>query len=362
MPNPMLKARSGLQLMFIADALSMPVHWYYDPRDISRQFPGGIQGFEAAPAGHPSSIMNLHSTSGGGRGGQSGSIVGEVILKGRKGLWGQPGVHYHHGMPAGENTLNAHCARLMLRHLNARDYNGPSFLEAYVGFMTADPPLHPDTYAESFHRGFFANWRAGRDLTRCGAITHDTPSIGGLVMIGALALTLLARGMSVDRVKQAARTQLGYTHPDEGLARVCDAYVELLNRLMLSTSVDDARKQIAAVAGATVGAGIMRLLHKPPRDDSLVVGGKYSLACYIDSSWPVVLYLAHKYLEDPLQGLLQNTNLGGENCHRGAVLGTLLGAASVCRLELFGQLLHADQIQAEIEAALRNPPGDPDSG
>ena len=181
-------------------------------------------------------------------------------------------------------------------------------------------------------------------------------------MIGALALTLLARGMSVDRVKQAARTQLGYTHPDEGLARVCDAYVELLNRLMLSTSVDDARKQIAAVAGATVGAGIMRLLHKPPRDDSLVVGGKYSLACYIDSSWPVVLYLAHKYLEDPLQGLLQNTNLGGENCHRGAVLGTLLGAASVCRLELFGQLLHADQIQAEIEAALRNPPGDPDSG
>jgi ADP-ribosylglycohydrolase len=361
MPDFVSDAQSGLQLLFIADALSMPVHWYYDPGDIFRQFPGGIQGFEAAPAQHPSSIMNLHSTSGGGRGGQRGSIVGDVILKGRKDLWGQPGIHYHHGLPAGENTLNAYCARLMLRHLAAGEYDGPGFLEAYVAFMTADPPQHPDTYAESFHRGFFANWRAGKALTECGAVTHDTPSIGGLVMIGALALTLLARGMRVDDVGQAARTQLGYTHPDEGLAVVCDAYVELLHKLLLSTSADDAREQIAAAAASTAGAGFTRLLHAPPREDATVVGGKYSLACYIDSSWPVVLYLAHKYLDDPLQGLLQNTNLGGENCHRGAVLGTILGAASGCRLALFDQLLRADLIQEEIAAALHKHPTDLES-
>ena len=361
MPNVVPKAQSGLQLMFIADALSMPVHWFYNPGDISRQFPGGIQRFEAAPVMHPSSIMNLHSTSGGGRGGQSGSIVGDVILKGRKALWGQPGVHYHHGMPAGENTLNAHCARLMLRHLAAGKYDGPGVLAAYVAFMTADPPQHPDTYAESFHRGFFANWQAGKNLTRCGAVTHDTPSIGGLVMIGALALTMLARGTPVDDVRQAARMQLAYTHPDEGLAMVCDAYVELLHKLLLSTSIDDARAQIEAAAVSTGGAGLTRLLRSPPRDDATVVGGKYSLACYIDASWPVVLYLAHKYLEDPLTGLLRNTNLGGENCHRGAVLGSILGAANGCCLALFDQLLHADQIREEIAAALRSHPTEPDA-
>ena len=353
MLTPLLHAQSGLQLLFIADALSMPVHWYYNPGDITREFPGGIRRFEAAPAKHPTSIMNLHSTSGGGRGGQSGSIVGDVILKGKKSLWGQKGIHYHYGMLAGENTLNAHCARLMLRHLNGRSYHGPGFLKDYVDFMTADPPRHPDTYAESFHRGFFANWKAGKKLTQCGAVTHDTPSIGGLVMIGAMALPLLARGTPVAEVKSATRIQLGYTHPDKGLAMVCDAYVLLLSKLLMSSSIDEARKHIADAARSTISSGITGLLNKPPQEDSLVVGGRYSLACYIDSSWPVVLYLAYKYAVDPLKGLLQNTNLGGENCHRGAVLGTILGAATGCRLELFKQLVHAQQIQAEIESALK---------
>ena len=333
--TPILRAQSALQFLFIADALAMPVHWYYDPSDIPRQFPGGIQRFEAAPARHPSSIMNLHSTSGGGRGGQSGSVVGDVILKGKKSLWGRQGIHYHHGMPAGENTLNAHCARLMLRHLDGHPYDGPSFLEAYVEFMTADPPQHPDTYAESFHRGFFANWLAGKGLTQCGAVTHDTPSIGGLVMIGAMTLPLLARGTPVTEVQNAARTQLGYTHPDAGLAMVCDAYVLLLSKLLQASTLEEARHHIADAARSTIDPVFLNLLQKPPPDDSLVVGRKYGLACYIDSSWPVVLYLAHKYLTDPLHGLLQNTNLGGENCHRGAVLGTLLGAATGCRLALF---------------------------
>lgn len=35
-------------------------------------------------------------------------------------------------------------------------YRSQTFLKAYIGFMTADPPRHADTYAESYHRGFFA--------------------------------------------------------------------------------------------------------------------------------------------------------------------------------------------------------------
>lgn len=35
-----------------------------------------------------------------------------------------------------------------------------------------------------------------------------------------------------------------------------------------------------------------------------------------------------KYHDKPEQGLIVNTNLGGENVHRGAVLGALLGAAN----------------------------------
>lgn len=53
----------------------MPVHWYYNPADIVRQF-GAIRGYEAPPERHPSSIMSLANTGGSGRGGQQGKIIG----------------------------------------------------------------------------------------------------------------------------------------------------------------------------------------------------------------------------------------------------------------------------------------------
>jgi hypothetical protein len=39
-----------------------------------------------------------------------------------------------------------------------------------------------------------------------------------------------------------------------------------------------------------------------------------------------VLYLAARYNQDFEAALIANANAGGDNCHRGAVLGALLGA------------------------------------
>jgi ADP-ribosylglycohydrolase len=46
---------------------------------------------------------------------------------------------------------------------------------------------------------------------------------------------------------------------------------------------------------------------------------------------PAVLYLALKYHQSPEEGLIANTNLGGDNAYRGAVLGALLGAENGVR-------------------------------
>jgi hypothetical protein len=47
--------------------------------------------------------MNLSNTGGGGRGSDKGSIVGDVILHGKKEYWMKGGqYHYHHGLHAGE--------------------------------------------------------------------------------------------------------------------------------------------------------------------------------------------------------------------------------------------------------------------
>ena len=135
-PNQVVYARAtpALQRSFVADALAMPVHWFYNPSDIHKTFPGGIKKFEAEPEFHPSSIMNLHSTNAGGRGAQQANnmpqVVGDIILKGKRQYWGVANQHYHRGMVAGENTLNLHCMRLVMRVIkhNAGRYAPDIFL------------------------------------------------------------------------------------------------------------------------------------------------------------------------------------------------------------------------------------------
>ena len=356
------RATAALQSMFIADALAMPVHWYYNPHDIGKVFAGGVTKFEAAPDYHPSSIMALHSTSRGGRGGQSNGgrqreIVGEVILKGKRQYWGQPNQHYHRGLSAGENTLNAHCARVVMRSLRAAGghYAKDRFLDDYISFMTADPPLHPDTYAESYHRGFFANLESGKAKDRCGAVTHDTPSIGGLVTIAPILFAERLRGTSLDEVQALCREHLFLTHPDQGLAEVCASYVELLDGLLFRSEGQAAEPLLARAAENSMGLNLPALVEKA-RSDLDVVGGLFSPACYISGSWPSVLYLAYRYLADPGRALVANTNLGGDNVHRGAVLGTIVGLANGYPPDgLFAQLKDREAIATEITELLVTP-------
>ena len=356
--TPILRQRAAaaLRTMFVADALAMPVHWYYRTADILKQFPGGVTQLEAAPSFHPSSIMALHSTRKGGRGshgsGSEREIVGDVILKGKRQFWGIDNQHYHQGMQAGENTLNAHCARVLLRVLGANQghYDQQQFLNDYVAFMTAHQPHHPDTYAESYHRGFFANLENGAALNKCGAVTHDTPSIGGLVSIAPIVLAERLRGTLLQDVKHICRQHLWLTHPDKALATICDHYVELLDSLLFRTHEQSVQDVLAACAKKSIGLNLPELTRKY-NSDQQVVGGVFSIACYIDGAWPSVLYLAYRYANDMQAGLLANTNLGGDNVHRGIVLGALLGLASATTLEHFYLKLtdHA-QIEAEISA------------
>ena len=356
------RASAAIASLFAGDSLAMPVHWFYNTSDIERAFPGGIKDFEAAPEFHPSSIMSLHSTRRGGRSmrekGQADTpeVVGTVILKGRQHLWGQANRHYHHGMLAGDNTLNAHCARVLMRSIVACNgrYNRDHFLQSYIEFMTADPPLHRDTYAESYHRGFFANLVAGKPPHQCGARTHDTPSMGGLVTIAPLAINCLLHGTTLTTVQATCREHLFLTHPDETLGHICDNYVALIAGLLLRKADEAPDGHLLKAAQATMGINLARMADHA-RTDREIVGGKYSTACYISDSWPSLLYLAYKYRNDLKAALLANTNLGGENAHRGAVLGGIVSLSCGSTADdWFERLVDSQAIQSE-RAALLSP-------
>ncbi|WP_394223829.1 ADP-ribosylglycohydrolase family protein [Alteromonas gracilis] len=348
---PTLRAKAALKNAFIGDALAMPVHWFYNPSDIYRAFPNGIEQFEDAPSFHPSSIMSLHSTQQGGRANKARNsqkeIVGEVILKGKRKYWGSANRHYHHNMKAGENTLNAHCANIVLKSA-LEGYSTDKFLAQYINFMCAETPQHPDTYAESYHRGFFANLEQGTPPEKCGAITHDTASIGGLVSVTPLAIVQASMGESIEDIQTLARRHLYLTHPDEALAKICDAYVELIYRL-LHRKRDNPLTILEDIAMDSIKLNLPLLTSKK-RSDMEIVGRKFSPACYITDAWPSVLYFAYRYGNDPKQALIANTNVGGDNVHRGFVLGAIMGLIEGAEITpWFDKLANAQTLTSTID-------------
>ena len=320
------RLRGALWGLFVGDALAMPAHWYYDIAALQRDC-GTIRDYQAPNAHHPSSMMSLASTGRAGRGDQEGEIVGRVILHGKKPFWGRPNTHYHQGMRSGDNTLNLLCVRVLIRAINATGHYAPAdFLRDYITFMTT-PDSHNDTYAESYHRDFFARYAQGIPAGHCaGAEGHDTASIGGLVGLPPVIFATLAHG---DRTAIAAAwlTHLRLTHRSAKLERYARAFGDLLVRVLQ----DDAPVgPLACATAERLGFPATALVERSQRNqlsDLAVIGGMLSPACYIDQSFPAVLYLVARYADDFEAALIANANAGGDNCHRGAVLGAILGAA-----------------------------------
>ena len=61
-------------------------------------------------------------------------------------------------------------------------------------------------------------------------------------------------------------------------------------------------------------------------DDFDVIGHLVHPGDNIEENMPTLMYLALKYQDRPGHALLINAHAGGDSCHRGAILGALLGA------------------------------------
>ncbi len=304
------RKRGALYGMAIGDALAMPVHWYYDRSALRRDY-GKVTRFLAPKSPHPGSILWRSSY-------RALNADGE-ILHDQAAYWGKKGIHYHQFLEAGENTLNAQLAFLALESMGAcGGYDAEDYLQRYLSFMRT-PGRHRDTYLEECHRGFFTNLARGRNPRRCAV---EEKHIGGLTGILAVVIGLET---DVEGAQRVAREHLALTHAGTAMAEAADLVAALLVRMLrgedLATAIDEMHaRQESRYLGFPLG----RWLDDP---DEEVIGARLSPACYIDESLPGVIYLARKYHDRPEEALIVNTNLGGDNVHRGTVLGALLGAA-----------------------------------
>jgi len=305
---------------FLGDALAMPAHWYYDRLALQRDY-GHITELVAPKNPHADSILWRSSYA-------ALHARGE-ILHDQAPYWGRRGVHYHQFLAAGENTINLQLALELLASLRAcGGYEADDYLRRYIEFMTT-PGRHRDTYLEECHRNFFTRYARGRKPADCG--TEDV-HIGGLAHVPVLAVWYAGQEKAA---LEAVRTHVRLTHRGE---LVETAARDLARMLLALLSGGEVRASIEEYSGGWVGRRKLALWSE--QDDARIVGSVLSPACYLDDAFPSALYLAWKYHDNLEQALVANTNLGGDNCHRGVVVGSLLGAGGAAVPARWVEALH----------------------
>jgi len=296
--------------MFIGDALAMPVHWYYDRQALHRDY-GHVTGYQAPRNPHPDSILWRSVYNATNR-------AADILHDQRK-YWGQHGIHYHQFLRAGENTLNLKlCALLIDTIAENGAYDSDAYLEHYIDFMIT-PGRHRDTYVEEYHRHFFTNYARGKPSRSCGVVEKHISGVIGMIPL----LVYYAEDQETARrlaLQHMRLTHLGDRMSTAGILLI-DILLPVLNGASLKNTIVD---KIKSQDNPLLGFPFFRWLEE---SDETVIGRRLSSACYVEDALPAIIYLALKYHRDAARGLIANTNLGGDNAGRGAVLGALLGAA-----------------------------------
>jgi hypothetical protein len=359
---------AALWSLFAADALAAPTHWFYGGfRQVQRHYgSAGITGYTKPVYHLPGSILNKSDLSGGGRSSWSTTskkktIIGHVINHGKQDLWApDKQIHYHATLQAGENTLEAQLARVLMKSIseNGGRFDADHFRNAYIQFMTT-PGTHNDTYASTCHRMFFANLIYHKlPPEQCPDNDgHNVDTVDGLVLPTITALAVAARpdGTIEQAAEQAAATA-AVTRKSAPLEQYAAAWGELVYRVVRGNDEDRRVRQAAETFAQQLR------LRRP-----VGTGRNAVTACYLDSSVPALLDELVRYSSphEKKKGdrvfvwdaLLDNANTGGENVHRGSCLGAVLGANAAAAGDQFGpeqelrikELYDYDSLQKEIQ-------------
>ena len=295
-----------------ADALAMPVHWYYDTQKLDRDY-GRLTNYVAPQNPHSDSILwRSRYIPRNAR----GNILHDQIK-----YWGQREIHYHQFLAAGENTINYQLGKeLYLTILEYGVYDSGKWLQRYIECML-DGGWHKDTYLEEYHRAFFDNYAKGLAPIDCGI---DDLHIGGLSHVPCLLSGLTEIGV-VDLDEQLLQVEkhVRLTHRNQHVSDAAAAMTHILYSLREGL---DLRKALDSHAKPWASSGQFDTWTH--FSDRTVIGRQLTMACYLPESFTASLYLCWKYAEDFSAGIIANAYCGGDNCHRGAVVGALLGAAN----------------------------------
>lgn len=327
---------------------------YYGGREQIEKDYGAICGYVNPKEKLVGSIMSKSDTGGGGRGGFSGSIIGDVIFHGKKKYWKRDAdYHYHHLLKAGESTLEISLMKRVISVLNTNsgEFNSDNIRKDYIEFMTTKDS-HNDTYCGTCHRMFFSNLMSGIDPKLCPDNDgHNVDTIDSIVTTIPVAFLTQDEEQSKNQIGQ----MVAITRDSKSSQAFAQLFGTLIRQVVYNAPKEDNNMSHLRAVTTTVAEklGFKLSLQAP---DPLT-------ACYLSSAFPSVLQMVFKYSassQDPAaafrNGVLANANRGGENVGSGALIGALLGAScgySKLPEDFVNGLKNRKEIEDQIDELLK---------
>tara|TARA_R110002096_G_scaffold38098_9_gene105547 strand:+ start:2251 stop:3135 length:885 start_codon:yes stop_codon:yes gene_type:complete len=263
--------RTGLLFgSFSAEALSLGVHWIYDPDELARKH-GRVTHYQApgSDSYHP------HKQSGdqGHVGDQALRLLG--FLK-REQRWG-----------------------------------AATFMDDWLAMWASY-----DDYVDKATKTTLTNVQSGATPTDAGSASDE---LAGPARIAPL-VAFLAESPEHE-VVQAAVEQTKLTHRSPDAEEAATFLAKASFRIMHGASLEDTIRETAPDWALKAADGVLAL----PAEEAI---GELGRACPIPSALPSVIYLALKHGGDTETAFIENAMTGGDNCARALALGMLLGAAN----------------------------------
>lgn len=397
------RVKNALWGLFVSDAICMPAHWYYNLEYLKKDFKK-ITGYNDAPHPHPESFMVANpyfpDVENAKKLGRPYDILHEHIRfyntsynhlhvsklehSGEHGnlmpLLAQR-YHYHHGLKAGENTLGANLVRVLMRSvIKNGGYDEKVFLDDFISYMSL--PNNRDPYLEIYIRDWFENYTKGLPPELCAGSQREKWSIGAHGgIIRPLVLSLLSQnsyeGLGI------AITHQELTHRSQNVSSALTVLVplladllhdneplELLNQYtklvpLIKIHGEELTKMYHDYEGpGNIPKELMWQIHTefsdqfldeilPNARDEEMITKRFATACYPEHGVPLILYFLYKNRFNFTSSLFDNANAGGDNVHRGMILGLLAGAVSNVPESLKKGLAEYEEIQKEIDGFVR---------
>ena len=307
--EPVSRVLGAFWGMWIGDALAMPAHQYMEPTLIERDYTI-LNTYRLPKTPHPGSRVSRNNYT-------SSSDNHDIVGK-QKEFWGKGGTHPHQSLQRGQNTLTLQLATVLFESLVENGgFDFDDYQQRYINFMLK-PEEHGDTWVEECHRNFFELYAEGRPPESCGDEDHN---MSGLV----IALPILIYYAHQPKMAlQHARSAVELTHKGKAMSSMVGILAETMSWIFKGENIEEIiYRKIGQQAHPSFQFPFKQWMTE---NEIEMIGHKLFNRSIITESLPTLTYMALKYEYDPARALMINAHLGGDSCHRGAVLGAILGA------------------------------------